>query len=98
MDDDGTNDLVVGISGSDEGGAEGGAVGIFYAPSAGAMTGADADALVVAESSYDYLGYSMTVGNLDGDGSPDLLVGAYQAESTAGSYGGAVYAILGGGI
>ncbi len=51
---------------------------------------ADADVLITGNASYDDLGGDATLGDLDGDGKADLLLGADE-EDTAATSAGAVY-------
>jgi len=54
----------------------------------------DADAMLVGESDYDYLGRMPTTADLDGDGYDDLVVGA-SGEDSGASGAGMIYVIGG---
>ena len=63
----------------------------------GTLDLAAADGKLTGTSSSDQAGRAVAgVGDLDGDGYGDLLVGAY-GEDTGGSAAGAAYILLGGG-
>lgn len=87
---DGLGDLLVGAIANDETGAEAGKVYLLPAPyTSGAM--GDAPAQLTGEAERDYFGTSMAmVGDVDGDGAEDLLVGA-PANITGGAGGGRAY-------
>ena len=52
-----------------------------------------ADGQIIGESRYDYAGRSLsTAGDFDGDGSPDLVIGAYY-ESSAATGAGSAYVV-----
>jgi hypothetical protein len=77
---DGLDDLLVGATG-DLGGA--GAVGVFYGPIYGRVDMADADALLMGASDNDKFGGEIAgLGDFDGDGFDDVLVGARQADGS----------------
>ena len=54
-----------------------------------------ATATILGDSTYDYLGYTMGSGDLDGDGTTDLVGGAYLAYDSTEGYIGRLYAVLG---
>jgi hypothetical protein len=59
------------------------------------MIETDAFSKLVGDTTWSRFGYAMeTVGDVDGDGSVDMLVSAYET-STTGSNAGAVYGVLG---
>ena len=92
VDGDGVNDLAVGADGDDTGGGNMGAVYVLLMNSNGTVknstiVGHQTNGGPVLDGS-DYLGSSITgLGDLDGDGVPDLAVGA-RGDDTGG-YGGA---------
>lgn len=56
---------------------------------------ADADAVLLGERSNDYAGYAVsTVGDVNGDGFDDLVVGAYR-HNASGAQEGAAYVVFG---
>ncbi|MFH1469938.1 MAG: MopE-related protein [Pseudomonadota bacterium] len=90
MNDDGYADFVVGAYG----GASRCAY-LWYGPVSGTQDLVDADAWFTSESSGDFAGLSLAgEGDADGDGWPDLLVGAYKNDA-GGTDAGAAYLILG---
>lgn len=68
---------------------------LFDDPEFGSLTTADADAWILGESSGAGTGMGVALGDLDGDGFGDLVVGA-PMEASAGENGGAVYVQLSG--
>ena len=92
LNNDGLDDLVLGSTGYDYGGASTGAAFVFYGPVSGALVATDADALLAGPStgSAAAMGRAATVFDADGDGAMDLFVGA--------SSSGTVYGYLGGGL
>lgn len=55
----------------------------------------DADLTITGGSSYAYMGYGGDIGDIDGDGNNDLLIGAYGATVDGSSYAGEAYIFLG---
>ena len=92
MDGDGLDDLAVGASGQDDGGNGAGAAYVFFGPlTAGSTDAADADAFLWGEGRSDQAGTALAgLGDHDGDGYGDLVVGAYQAGD-----GGRAYVVSG---
>lgn len=87
---DGFGDVAVGAPAADEG-----AVYVFYGPFfEEERSDTEADAVLVGESTYSYTGMTMApAGDMNADGSPDLVIGA--PSSSAGCSGcGAVYVSL----
>ncbi|MFT5682519.1 MAG: hypothetical protein ACI8RZ_003437 [Myxococcota bacterium] len=74
---DGYNDALISAPEEDTAGSLSGAVYLVHGPISGDIGLADADALISAESSHDYLGSSLaSAGDLNDDDIPDLLIGA----------------------
>ncbi len=89
---DGVNDFAVGAPYSDGSGLQRGAVYLFQAPVSAGGALDDADAIVRGGFNYALAGWSLGGGeDLDGDGVPDLLVGAKWQGSPGKIYAGAVY-------
>jgi hypothetical protein len=66
-----------------------------FGPVSGTHNLSTADLKLVGEASEDFSGTAVaSAGDVDGDGSPDILVGA-NGEDTGANYGGAAYLILG---
>jgi VCBS repeat-containing protein len=81
---DGHADLIVGASGNDTNGAESGTARVF--------SGIDGSVLFTfnGDSAGDRLGYSVAgAGDVDGDGVPDLIVGAYLDDNNGTDSGSA---------
>ena len=94
LDGDGVDDFIVGAGRDDATASDAGAAYVFRGPpattpttaSAGQWTGVTAD---------DHAGHSVAgVGDVDGDGTPDLLVGVYGLDD-GGSAAGGAYLLLG---
>ena len=97
LDGDGIGDAVVAGDRYDAGAVmDGGAVYLFLGPTSGNIGADAADAIRTGTDSYGYAGYALAmVGDTDGDGKDDLLVGAPGIKS-AGDGAGAAYLLLGG--
>jgi len=94
-DGDGVNDVAIGAAGDDTSGAWAGKAYVVLGPVAGTYALTDAAAEFTGEATYDYAGRWMAGGaDLDGDGTPDLAIGAYGADD-AGASSGAAYVIYG---
>ncbi|MCK6506985.1 hypothetical protein L6R53_27035 [Myxococcota bacterium] len=97
---DGTADVVAAANGDDGGGSSSGAIYMMAGPvTAGTVdlgSGSPWTAKIVGENASDGIGLSLAVrGDLDGDGTSDLVVGA-TADATTGTGAGAAYVVLGG--
>jgi hypothetical protein len=78
VDGDGLDDLLAGWAGASEVAAWAGAAYLVQSPVDGTIALADADATWLGEAAFDMLGWDLAApGDVDGDGTADLLVGAY---------------------
>lgn len=95
VDGDGLDDVLVGALGEPRKSTEGGVAYLFLGPIDGTKMLADAHAILHGESREDYAGIAVAAaGDVDSDGVPDVVVGAYQ-EGSADTYGGAAYIVSG---
>jgi hypothetical protein len=91
VDGDGHDDLLVGASGNDPGGA----AYLVLGPVTGTLNLSWADAKLVGEGASDFAGQTVSgAGDVDGDGHDDLLVGA-RFNDQGGAWAGAAYLVLG---
>jgi len=73
---DGADDLVIGVSQATGDASRSGVVAVFYGPlSPGTLDLSDGDLLLSGTQDYGKVGNGLAVGDLDGDGRDDLLVG-----------------------
>ncbi len=93
LDGDGVADLWIAAHQANVGGSDSGAVYLFSGPFA-SMTSDDADAYVYGTREYQYVGDSVQVADLDGDGTPDLLAGSGY-DDTGATNAGAVWGWFG---
>ncbi|MFH1465691.1 MAG: MopE-related protein [Pseudomonadota bacterium] len=92
---DGEPDLLLGAYHADITAADSGGAWLFLGPTRGSTSVASADAVFAGEASGDQAGISVAgAGDTDGDGYPDLLIGA-PLNSTSGTDAGAAYLVLG---
>ena len=92
---DGFDDLLVGAYGQDAGGTEAGAAYLVLGPVSGTVDLASADAKLVGEAGWNYVGDSVSsAGDVNADGYDDLLVGA-TGQDAGGAGAGAAYLVLG---
>jgi len=92
---DGYRDLAITAYGDGQGGDDAGAVYLFFGPSLPSGSIAQADATLLGEHVEGRLGFSLDGGrDVNGDGVPDLVVGAPRA-SVSAEEGGAVYVAFG---
>lgn len=92
---DGYDDALIGAPYNDDGGSSAGAVYVVFGPTSGLTNLSAADVQFTGESASDYAGKALdAVGDVNGDGCDDILIGAYGNDST-GSSAGAAYLIYG---
>ncbi len=92
---DGVPELLVGATGYDAGTkSDAGAAYVVSGASRGGTALSSAYARLYGENTSDAAGYAVAgAGDVDGDGAPDIIVGAAQADD-AGSNSGAAYVLL----
>jgi hypothetical protein len=94
---DGLGDLVIGAPAANSDLTDAGKVYIFYGKAALAGTVDLAqhrpDVTLLGEKAYDGFGASLAIGDVTGDGKPDLLIGAPQADQLDRKDGGKAYVI-----
>jgi hypothetical protein len=95
---DGFLDILIGAYGNDDGGAKAGKAYLLFGSDTGWDKNLDlseANISFIGENAYDYAGMSLTgAGDINGDGSDDILIGAYGNDET-GDNAGQVYIIFG---
>ena len=84
IDDDGNDDLFIGVSYNDDAGSSAGAVFLNYGPMTGVQSSAVYDRAIYGSANYHYMGRGIDMGDIDGDGADDLLATSYAANSYAG--------------
>jgi hypothetical protein len=92
MDGDGYDDALVGATWG--GTTDAGAAYIVCGPIRGTFDLSGADATLLGVTAADWTGASIAAGDVDGDGTEDLLVGAAR-EDSGGADAGAAYLVLG---
>ena len=94
LNDDGFDDVLVGADDDDLTGSDAGAVYVFFGPSSGSHSVLDADLSLVGITS-ERLGHDVsTAGDVDGDGLPDVIVGAYGSDPGGMYDAGSAYLFL----
>ena len=87
VDGDGRDDLLVGAYGEATAGTSAGAAYLVYGGGTGDVSLAAADAMFTGEAAGDAAGYRVAgAGDVDGDGSDDVLVGAYSHGDGGAAY------------
>jgi hypothetical protein len=100
MDGDGYHELLMSASTEDGGGIDAGAVYLNYgSPSQvlGVHDVSTVDAKFIGEAADDRLSAATSIGDVDGDGFDDFLIGAHQNDD-GGNEAGAAYLIYGGAV
>ena len=95
MNGDGDFDFVAGGERADGAATQSGAAYFVYGPLADDVDVADADSKVLGTAFKDFLGASVAMGDVNGDGYGDAIVGSWRM-STAKTRGGSVAIFLGG--
>jgi hypothetical protein len=96
FDGDGLDDAIIGAPTADPGGAEAGCAYLFFSVPGGATAVSGADTLLLGTAVADRAGAAVAgVGDVDGDGLADVLVGV-PGQDGAASDAGAAYLVLGG--
>lgn len=99
FDGDGVDDLLLGAPHEDDGGADAGAAYVFAGPITGSHSVADADSTFLGVQADDRAGRALAgLGDLDGNGADDILIGAAtecSSSSTGTTVTGAAYLVLG---
>jgi Putative metal-binding motif/FG-GAP repeat len=93
VDGDGLRDLLVAAPYASGGAPQSGAAYLVMGGVLGQLSLRDADAKFLGEATNDYAGEGQTMGDVDGDGLTDVIIGSYNSEEA--QYAGAVYTVLG---
>lgn len=99
VDGDGTTDLAVAAYGDDDGGTDRGAIYILFLNTNGTVASyqkiSDLSGMLAAGTLHDgdFFGYVARLGDLDGNGVPDVAVGAH-GDDTGGTDRGAVHILF----
>ena len=96
LDNDGYDDLLIGAQGNDDNGTDAGAAYIVYGPVTSDLSLSSADVDLTGANAGDLFGLSLDiVGDLDGDGEADFLVGAQEQTVGSDANRGAAYLFYG---
>ncbi|MCB9758554.1 MAG: FG-GAP repeat protein [Alphaproteobacteria bacterium] len=95
LDQDGFQDLVIGARGASRGAVNNGAVYVSYGPVSGSRSLGSADGIIEGDTDGRHMGYVSASGDVDGDGLPDLLIGA-QGTVNHGTQAGRAFLVTGG--
>jgi len=95
VDNDGNSDILIGASVHDGSGLSRGAAYLLLGDVTGEVAAGDGEASLFGEADHDRAGSSVAiVGDTNGDGYADLVIGAF-AEDAGGGEAGAAYLVLG---
>jgi hypothetical protein len=96
VDGDGLDDLLIGAFRNDEGASQGGSAYLVLGGVSGSQSLSTAHAKLIGEEREAFAGHALSgVGDVDGDGLGDVLIGAYGSDA-GGSGSGSAYLVLGG--
>jgi hypothetical protein len=99
---DGTDDLIIGAIRADSPGrVDAGETYVIFGggslPSTIDLNSTAADLTVYGDDASDFSGHALAAGDINGDGSDDLIIGAPYADPAGGGDAGETYVIFGGG-
>jgi len=92
VDGDGNDDLLTASHYNSDIESYGGGAFLFYGALSGSLSLSDADVMLYGTDTYGYLGRGTAIGDLNDDGSLDIITGS----SNAGSYAGEAYVLFNG--